>query len=162
MVERAYVAVAYNRKICSSGRWKNIHTEVATCLKQKAKCHFLQTSADSYEAHQIPLPWMKWCSTVASGNRLFSDYLSLRSKSFGTMFTSKNHLVSNKGRVWAHPTLYTLSSDGSFPLRLPLYLSKASRTKSQPGTKPIRSVPWAIHPMYLLPFAVPLVHPLTM
>lgn len=57
--QKAYVAVAHNRKICSSGRQKNIYTQAATCLKKKATSHFPQISTAVYKVFQILLPSIK-------------------------------------------------------------------------------------------------------
>lgn len=125
--QKAYVAVAHNRKICSSGRQKIIYTQVATCLKKKAKSHFPQISTDVYKALQIPLPRIKRCSPVVSASHFFSDHFTLRSESFGTVVTSQ---LSSKAECEPIILLFTCWGQTNFPLRLLPDLSKAFRAKS--------------------------------
>lgn len=90
MVGRAAESTCgHSRKISSSGRQKNIYTQVTTCLKKKTKSHFPQSSTDVYKALQIPLPGIKRCSTVGSATHFFSDHFTVRSESFGTVITSQ-------------------------------------------------------------------------
>lgn len=157
--QEACVAVAHNRKICSSGRQKNIYTQAATCLKKKAKSHFPQISTDVYKVFQILLPRIKRCSPVVSASHFLSDPFHSQVWELGTMLTSQ---PSSKAECEPIILSFTRWGQTNFPLRLLPDLSKAFRTKSQPDTKPFRSVPYAIQPRYLLPLAVPLVHPLAM
>lgn len=142
--------------------WKTeeyLHSGCHFCLKKKAKSHFPQISTDAYKVFQIPLPRIKRCSLTCgiSKSFLFRPFHS----QVWELWHDAHFPTIKQGRVWAHyPTLYMLGQT-NFPLKLLPDLSKAFRTKSQPDTKPFRSVPYAVHPRYLLPFAVPLVHPLT-
>lgn len=105
--QKAYVAVAHNRKICSSGRQKNIYTQAATCLKKKATSHFPQISTDVYEVSQILLPRIKRCSPVVSASHFLSDPFSLRSESL-----ARCSLPNHQARQSVSPLSFPLHAGG--------------------------------------------------